>query len=95
MRTIIATLALVPLLAAGAAFAQSHQGGPQGENPGANLPVASTRTPAAHGSGQGGAIGLNPAASTNPGAVSGSTGTPAYGSGQGGPLGQPNYQTIK
>lgn len=91
MRLAIVSLVLVPLLGSATALAQSHQGGPQGLNPGAGSPVASTQTPPVHGSGQGGALGINPGATVQ----SGSSGAAVQGSGQGGPLGQPNRQAVK
>ena len=70
------------LLASGGAFAQSHQGGYLGSNPGAHV-APRIAAPAAKGSGQGGYLGLSPgghqAASTEPLIDSGS--------GQGGYLG--------
>ena len=61
-----AVASAVLLGAAGAAFAQSHQGGYLGLNPGAGLTAAGPATPE-HGSGEGGYLGLIPGA--NPGAL--------------------------
>jgi hypothetical protein len=83
IRTTIATgLMAGALFASGGAFAQSHQGGYLGINPGAHLASASAATPT-HGSGQGGYLGIDPGARlTESQAVQ-----PEQGSGQGGYLG--------
>jgi hypothetical protein len=75
------------LLASGGAFAQSHQGGYLGLNPGANVATGTVQAPA-KGSGQGGYLGLN--AGANP-AQSVYAVPSEQGSGQGGYLGQNPY----
>jgi hypothetical protein len=77
-----AVASAVLLGAAGAAFAQSHQGGYLGLNPGAGVTTAGPVAPA-HGSGQGGYLGLNPGA----GLTAAGPATPEHGSGEGGYLG--------
>jgi hypothetical protein len=72
----------VLLGATGAAFAQSHQGGYLGLNPGAGLTAAGPVVPT-HGSGQGGYLGINPGA----GLTAAGPAVPEHGSGQGGYLG--------
>ncbi|MEJ0070057.1 MAG: hypothetical protein WDO24_16565, partial [Pseudomonadota bacterium] len=67
---------------AGGAFAQSHQGGYLGLNPGANVPVSHGVEPQV-GSGQGGYLGLNPGADLTASASS----APVQGSHEGGYLG--------
>lgn len=85
MRSFITAGALAGALligAGGAAFAQSHQGGYLGLNPGAGVTTAAPVAPA-QGSGQGGYLGLNPGANlTGSGA-----GAASHGSGEGGYLG--------
>jgi hypothetical protein len=72
------------MLAGGAAFAQSGQGGYTGRNP-SPAPSTGTQSPMMNpGSGQGGYTGQNPGSGTT---SSGSSGT-TQGSGQGGYLGQ-------
>jgi hypothetical protein len=72
------------LLASGGAFAQSHQGGYLGVNPGAQVIPHATVAAPTQGSGQGGYLGLNAGARLT------SSGAPLVeqGSGQGGYLGQ-------
>jgi hypothetical protein len=77
-----AVASAVLLGAAGAAFAQSHQGGYLGLNPGAGLTSAGAIQPE-HSSGQGGYLGLNPGA----GLTAAGPATPEHGSGEGGYLG--------
>lgn len=72
----------VLLGATGAAFAQSHQGGYLGLNPGAGLTAAGPVAPA-HGSGQGGYLGIDPGA----GLTAAGPAMPEHGSGEGGYLG--------
>jgi hypothetical protein len=74
------------LFGAGAALAQSGQGGYLGENAAKNQSAASTRTQAPKGSAQGGYLGQNPAA--NPAPVSKAQPQAQPGSGQGGYLGR-------
>jgi hypothetical protein len=78
--TIAATLAFFGT--AGAAFAQSGQGGYLGLNPGKGVGVNTTVAPSPHGSGQGGYLGLNPGANVRTAQTA-----PTRGSGQGGYLG--------
>ena len=75
--------------AAGAALAQSHQGGYLGLNPGAGLTAAGPVVPE-HGSGQGGYLGLNPGAGLT---ASGPT-VATHGSGEGGYLGITPHSTL-
>ena len=72
------------LLASGGAFAQSHQGGYLGVNPGAQVIAHDTVAPATKGSGQGGYLGRNLGGKLTP------SDQPLVedGSGQGGYLGQ-------
>jgi hypothetical protein len=74
----------VLLAGAGAAMAQSHQGGYLGVNPGGHLATPSQPPPPEFGSGQGGYLGRNPgehlAAPIQPPPS-------AFGSGEGGYLG--------
>ena len=77
-----AVASTVLLGAAGAAFAQSHQGGYLGLNPGAHLTAAGPAVPE-QGSGQGGYLGLNPGADLT---VAGPAQS-EHGSGEGGYLG--------
>lgn len=83
-RTIVAGAVATTVLlgAAGAAFAQSHQGGYLGINPGAGLAASGPAEPE-HGSGQGGYLGLNPGA----GLTAAGPALPQHGSGEGGYLG--------
>jgi hypothetical protein len=81
MRSLALAGALM-LTTAGAAFAQSHQGGYLGLNPGANVQV-SHGLGITHGSGQGGYLGENPGANLTASAAV----TPTKGSGEGGYLG--------
>jgi hypothetical protein len=67
---------------AGGAFAQSHQGGYLGLNPGANVAVSHGVAPSV-GSGQGGYLGENPGADITASAAVG----PVHGSQEGGYLG--------
>jgi hypothetical protein len=66
-KTILAALAAAVLAYGGSAFAQSHQGGYLGQNPGAHQ-TASTAAPAPPdvGSHQGGYLGLNHGAKLAP-----------------------------
>lgn len=85
MRNRIFVLAAVALIAgAGAAMAQSHQGGYLGLNPGGHLATPTQARPPAFGSGQGGYLGKDPGAHlATPTQV-----PPAeFGSGEGGYLG--------
>lgn len=67
MRTLIlAALAAAALAYGGTAFAQSHQGGPLGLNPGGNLAATSVPPPPDIGSRQGGALGRNVGADLKP-----------------------------
>jgi hypothetical protein len=68
--------------AAGAAFAQSHEGGYLGINPGAGVSAAGPVV-VPHGSGQGGYLGLNPGAHLRAAGPA----QPEHGSGEGGYLG--------
>jgi hypothetical protein len=81
MRSLALAGALV-LTTAGAAFAQSGQGGYLGLNPGANVPV-SHGLGITQGSGQGGYLGENPGADQTSSAAAART----QGSGDGGYLG--------
>jgi len=62
MKRIFLAAVVTLSLGAGTAFAQSGQGGYLGENPGKDLPVASTVTAQPKTSGQGGYLGQNPGA---------------------------------
>jgi hypothetical protein len=77
-----AVASTVLLGAAGAAFAQSQQGGYLGLNPGGHLTAAGPVVPE-HGSGQGGYLGLNPGAHL----TAAGPAQPEHGSGEGGYLG--------
>jgi hypothetical protein len=77
----LALAGVLVLATAGAAFAQSQQGGYLGINPGANVTV-SHGLGVTQGSGQGGYLGLNPGADQTTAA-----GATPHGSGQGGYLG--------
>jgi hypothetical protein len=81
-KQLIALTGVVLLASAGAAFAQSQQGGYLGLNPGTNVTV-SHGIGTNSGSGQGGYLGLNPGANLTASAAA----TPAKGSGEGGYLG--------
>src|SRR5579871_350202 len=83
MRHILTLTAMAALLAGGAAYAQSNQGGYVGKSPGASAPTGQV-TPPAQGTGQGGYLGQDPGASASTGPANPS---PAQGSGQGGYLG--------
>jgi len=83
IRTTIATgLVAGALLVSSGAFAQSHQGGYLGVNPGAHLASAGVATPT-RGSGQGGYLGVDPGAQL----TASQAAQPEQGSGQGGYLG--------
>jgi hypothetical protein len=85
LRQMIGTCAIagaILLGATGVAFAQSHQGGYLGINPGAGVATVGPVAPV-HGSGQGGYLGLNPGAH----ATAAGPAQPEHGSGQGGYLG--------
>lgn len=91
MRTTMLMTSMFVLLASGAAFAQSGQGGYLGKQPGATLESASQHSvapPSGHGSGQGGYLGEKPA--EHQASASQQTVAPppsGSGSGQGGYLG--------
>ena len=82
MRHFLALSAVAVLLAGGAAYAQSNQGGYIGKKPGANAPTGQA-TPPRQGMGQGGYLGKDPGAN----ASTDQANPPAQGSGQGGYLG--------
>ena len=83
IRTTIATgLVAGALLVSGGAFAQSHQGGYLGINPGAHPASTGVAAPTP-GSGQGGYLGVDPGARL----TASRTAQPEQGSGQGGYLG--------
>jgi hypothetical protein len=83
MRKYLIALSSTLLLAsAGAAFAQSQQGGYLGLNPGAHLTAAGPVVPE-QGSEQGGYLGLNPGKNL----IAAGPVVPAQGSGEGGYLG--------
>jgi len=63
-KTFLAALAVAMLAFSGGAFAQSHQGGYLGQNPGGQL--ATTGPSAVGGSHQGGYLGLNHGATLKP-----------------------------
>jgi len=88
MRHWLVLSAAAVLLASGAAYAQSGQGGYLGKNPGANAPTGPASPPAAQGSGQGGYLGANPGSgatsnSGSSGASSGQNTTVGHGKNQG------------
>ena len=81
-KSLLALSGAILLASAGAAFAQSHQGGYLGLNPGAHLTAAGPAVPE-QGSGQGGYLGLNPGKDLK---AAGPV-VPEHGSGEGGYLG--------
>lgn len=68
-RSLIALSTTVLLASAGAAFAQSQQGGYLGVNPGSNQ-TTSAATGSEHGSGEGGYLGKNPGSMQSSSSVS-------------------------
>ncbi len=89
MRTTILMTPVFLLMASGAAFAQSHQGGYIGKNPGATQETASQErvAPTAQGSGQGGYLGSNVGAGQLTASQQPSPPPAAQGSHEGGYLG--------
>ncbi|HUA52424.1 MAG TPA: hypothetical protein VMB81_09685 [Candidatus Sulfotelmatobacter sp.] len=87
MRHWLVLSAAAVLLASGAAYAQSGQGGYLGKNPGATAPTGQASPPPAQGSGQGGYLGTDPgsAATSNSGSsgASGHDTTVGHGKNQG------------
>jgi hypothetical protein len=89
MRTTILMTPFFVLMASGAAFAQSHQGGYLGKNPAATQDTASQErvAPPALGSGQGGYLGANAGANQLTASQQPSAPPAAQGSHEGGYLG--------
>ena len=84
MTRMVFAVSVALLFGAGAALAQSGQGGYLGETPGKNQPAASTQAQAPKTSGQGGYLGENPGANQAPATAA----QPQTTSGQGGYLGR-------
>jgi len=91
MRTLMVMTSVGLLLTAGAALAQSGQGGYLGLNPGKNLESVSqdpVKPPPVDGSGQGGYLGENPGKNLESAAQDPVKPPPVEGSRQGGYLGE-------
>ena len=84
MKRMMLAAAVALMFGAGAAYAQSGQGGYLGENAAKTQPTASTTAQAPKTSGQGGYLGEHPAANPAPTTAA----APQAGSGQGGYLGR-------